>query len=245
MKERTVHMIDKRIHYYLVLDVETANGLDDPLVYDIGGAIADKQGRIYETFSFVIRDIFIYERFLMETAYYANKVPDYIQDLENNNRILIDFHNARKYILALMEKYNITDVAAYNAHFDRNALNTTQRWLTKSKYRYFFPYGTNFVCIWNMACQTLCQRKTYKEFCEKNNFTSNRKGEPNAKNYSTSAETVYRYLILNANYEEEHKGLEDVKIETYIMKRCFSAKKKMPYGKGIKRNCWMTVKRTV
>jgi hypothetical protein len=79
-------MIDKRIHYYLVLDVETANGLDDPLVYDIGGAIADKQGRIYETFSFVIRDIFVYERFLMETAYYANKVPDYIQDLENDKQ---------------------------------------------------------------------------------------------------------------------------------------------------------------
>jgi hypothetical protein len=88
-----------------------------------------------------------------------------------------------------------------------------------------------------MACQTLCQRKTYKEFCERNNFTSNRKGEPNAKNYSTSAETVYKYLILNAAYEEEHKGLDDVKIEAYIMQRCFEAHKAFPDGKGIKRNC--------
>jgi hypothetical protein len=247
MKERTVHMIDKRIHYYLVLDVETANGLDDPLVYDIGGVITDKQGRIYEAFSFVIRDIFIYERFLMETAYYANKVPDYIQDLENDNRVLIDFYNARKYILALMEKYNITDVAAYNAYFDQTALNKTQRWLTKSKYRYFFPYGTNFICIWNMACQTLCQRKTYKEFCEKNQlFSGNGHGtDKKARNISTSAENVYRYLILNPNYQEEHKGLDDVLIETEIMKRCFSSHKAMPYGKGIKRNCWMLVKRTV
>lgn len=236
-------MIDKRIHYYLVVDVETTNSLDDPLVYDIGGVVADKQGRIYERFSFVVRDIFIYERKLMLTAYYANKIPEYVEDIHNNERIMLDFYNVRRYVHSLMEKYNITDVAAYNAYFDRNALNTTQRWLTKSKYRWFFPYGTNFVCIWNMACQTLCQRKTYKEFCEKHNLTSNRKGEPTAKNYSTSAETVYKYLTLNAVYEEEHKGLEDVYIETEIMKRCFAAKKKMPYGKGIKRNCWQLVKR--
>lgn len=235
--------MDKRIHYYLILDTETTNGLDCPLVYDVGGVVADKQGRIYERFSFVVRDIFVYERDLMQTAYYASKIPEYVESIHNKERVMFDFYNIRRYILGLMQRYNITDVAAYNAHFDRLALNTTQRWLTKSKYRYFFPYGTNFVCIWNMACQTLCQRITYKEFCEKHNFTSNRKGEPTAKNYSTSAETVYRYLIHKPDYEEEHKGLDDVLIETEIMRRCFSAKKKMPYGKGIRRNCWMDVKR--
>ena len=237
--------MDKRIHYYLVLDTETANSLEQPLVYDIGGCIADKQGRIYETFSFVIRDIFVYERELMQTSYYSNKIPSYIEDIHNGKRKMVDFYQARKYILNLMEKYNVHDVAAYNAHFDRNALNTTQRWLTKSKYRYFFPYNTNFICIWNMACQTLCQRKTYKEFCEKHNFTSNKAGSPNARNYSTSAENVYRYLTLNPIYEENHKGLDDVMIETEIMKRCFSSHKAMPYGKGIRRNCWMSVKRAV
>ena len=138
----------------------------------------------------------------------------------------------------LMEKYNTHDVAAYNAHFDRNALNTTVRWITKSRVRYFFPYGTEFVCIWNMACQTICQRKTYKDFCEKNNFISNR-----GRNFSTSAENVYRYLILNPEYQEEHKGLDDVLIETEIMRRCFSSHKAMPHGKGIRRNCWIDVKR--
>lgn len=238
-------MYDKRIHYYLVLDVETANGLDDPLVYDIGGCVCDKQGRVYTSFSFTIRDIFVYERELMRTAYYSDKIPSYIAEHQQGTRKMVSFYEARKYILELMRTYDITDVCAYNAYFDRNALNTTQRWLTKSKQRYFFPYGTNFICIWNMACQTLCQRKTYKQFCEQHNFTSNRKGEPNAKNYSTSAETVYKYLILDPLYEEEHKGLNDVMIETYIFARCFAAKKRFYNGKGIKRNCWMLVKRTV
>ena len=230
--------MDNRIHYYLVLDTETANGLDQPLVYDVGGVVTDKQGRIYERFSFVVRDIFVYERTLMQTAYYADKIPEYVEDIHNKKRIMMDFFGIRHYILNLMKKYNITDVAAYNAHFDRKALNLTQRWTTKSRSRYFFPYGTNFVCIWNMACQTLCQRKTYKEFCETNGLISNR-----GRNISTSAENVFRYLLLNPAYEEEHKGLDDVLIETEIMKRCFATHKKMPYGKGIRRNCWMDVKR--
>ena len=233
-------MIDKRIHYYLVLDTETANGLDDALVYDIGGAVVDKRGNIYSTFSFTIRDIFVFEREMMQTAYYADKIPSYVREHHEGTRKMVDFYTARKYVLNLMKEYNIKDVAAYNAHFDRAALNTTQRWLTKSKYRYFFPRDTQFICIWNMACQTLCQRKTYKEFCEKNNLISNR-----GNNYSTSAENVYRYLILNPSYKEEHKGIDDVAIEAYIFARCFAAKKKFYNGKGIKRNCWMQVKREV
>lgn len=224
--------------YYLILDVETTNSLEQPLVYDIGGVVADKRGNIYESFSFVIRDIFVYERELMQTAYYANKIPEYVAGLQAGARQMVDFYQARRHILNLMEHYNIHDVAAYNAHFDRNALNTTQRWLTKSKSRYFFPYDTNFICIWNMACQTICQRKTYKEFCEQNGFISRR-----GTNYSTSAETVYRYLVINAKFTEEHKGLDDVLIESYIMRRCFESHKAMPYGKGIRRNCWMDVKR--
>lgn len=230
--------MDNRIHYYLVLDTETANGLEQPLVYDIGGVVADKQGRIYERFSFVISDIFTYEKALMDTTYYAAKIPEYVHDIRIGARKLVTFYYARKYILNLMKEYHIHDVAAYNAHFDRNALDTTQRWLTKSKYRYFFPYNTNFICVWNMACQTICQRITYKRFCEENNFTSNY-----GRNFSTSAENVYRYLILNPEYTEQHKGYDDVLIETEIMKRCFSSHKAMPYGKGIRRNCWQDIKR--
>lgn len=239
--------MDNRIHYYLILDVETANTIDDPLIYDVGGMVVDKRGRIYDSFSFVIEDIFMKERDLMNSAYYSNKIPSYWQGIWNNERKVVSFMEMRQYVLNIMRQYNIKDVAAYNAFFDKNALNTTLRWLTKSQYRYFFPYDTNFICIWNMACQTICQRKTYKEFCIKNElFSGNGHGtNKKARNISTSAENVYRYLILDPNYSEEHKGLEDVQIEAYIFKRCFETHMAMPYGKGIRRNCWMDVKRTV
>ena len=126
-------MIDNRIHYYLVLDTETANGLDDPLVYDIGGVVADKQGRIYESFSFVIRDVFVYERELMHTAYYACKIPDYSNDVCTGKRVMVNFYEARKYILNLMKEYNIHDVAAYNAHFDRSNQGTGEGELAESR----------------------------------------------------------------------------------------------------------------
>lgn len=50
--------IDKRKNYYLTIDTETTNTLDDPLVFDIGGCVYDKAGNEYEKFSFVIFDIF-------------------------------------------------------------------------------------------------------------------------------------------------------------------------------------------
>ena len=40
--------IDRRRNYYMVYDTETANGLDDPIMYDCGGAIVDKNGKVYE-----------------------------------------------------------------------------------------------------------------------------------------------------------------------------------------------------
>jgi hypothetical protein len=41
----------------MVYDTETANGLDDPIMYDCGGAIVDKNGKVYETFSLIIDEI--------------------------------------------------------------------------------------------------------------------------------------------------------------------------------------------
>ena len=54
--------------YFMVLDTETANGLDDPLVYDIGFAIVDKKGQVYLEKSYVIYDTFVLMKDLMETG---------------------------------------------------------------------------------------------------------------------------------------------------------------------------------
>ena len=216
--------------YYLVLDVETANSTNDPLVYDLGFAVCDRKGNIYEAESYVVSDIFYKETELMQTAYYHEKLPKYYEGIKEKAFKVINFYMAKKRIADLIEKYNIKAVCAYNASFDTKALNTTQRYLTNSKYRYFLPYGTEIYCIWHMACQVICTQKRYIKFCLDNGFVSE------SGNIKTSAETVFAYMTKNEKYEECHTGLQDVLIETQIMAKCFAQHKKM--NKKINRLCW-------
>lgn len=216
--------------YYLVLDVETANSTDGALVYDLGYAVCDKKGNIYEADSFIVSDIFYKEAELMQSAYYAKKIPMYLEGIKSRAFNVVTFYEARERLLAAMRAYNVEAVCAYNANFDYTALNTTQRWLTKSKYRFFLPYGTRVYCIWHMACQLICTQKAYIKFCLENGFVS-----PSG-NIKTNAETVYAYMTDNNAYEENHTGLEDVLIETKILAKCFAQHKKVE--KNINRFCW-------
>lgn len=221
--------------FVLLLDVETANDTRDSLVYDLGYIMTDLQGNIYEQGSYVVRDIFVYERELMKSAYYARKIPEYVADLQNDERTMIDFMSLWRKLNKIMTFYNCNTVAAYNCSFDRNALNTTLRFISKSKYRWFFPYNTEFICIWNMACNSICQRGAYKTFAETYRHYSN-----HGKNYRATAETVYAFLTNNPKFNEEHKGLDDVLIEQKIFLSCLNDNIETM---GINRGCWQKVKR--
>lgn len=223
--------MDKRIRYILVVDTETCNGivtndkldLSDSLVYDLGFAVVDKRGHVYETASFVIADIFYGMADIMSSAYYADKIPQYKRDIVEGKRLLVSFYEARKAVLDVIQKYNITAVAAHNASFDLRALNCTQRYLTKSKYRYFFP---RWVEIWDtlkMARQTIGKQKTYSVFCENNDFLT----KHNPPRVRLTAEILYRYISGNDDFVESHTGLEDVMIEKNILAHCFRQHKKM------------------
>jgi hypothetical protein len=133
--------IDRRKKYIAVIDTETANSLEEPLVYDLGWAIVDKRGRVYVSRSYLIKEVFCDERGIMQSAYYKDKIPQYLEDIKAGTRKIITFRMARKIFLDDCRRFNCNTACAHNARFDLNALNTTQRFLTKSKYRYFFPYG--------------------------------------------------------------------------------------------------------
>lgn len=217
--------IDKRKKYVIVLDVETANMTEDALVYDLGFGVYDKQGNEYESYSKVITNIFDKEKDLMQSAYYSEKLPQYYEQLEKGTRERMGILQAKKFIREVMEKYGINEVYAYNANFDLTALNKTIRYVTKSKVRYFFPYGTKVCCIWHMACQVLCTQKTFLKQGIRNDNG----------NLITNAERVYSY-IKNIDFQEEHTGLEDTRIEAQIMVWCFKQHKKM--NRNINRVCW-------
>lgn len=222
MKALQEKKVDKRINYKLVVDIETANFIDDALAYDIGFAVADKKGRIYYTDSLMIADMFIDYKELLTSAYYAEKIPNYWIDYKNGSRRLVTFYTAKKIIKEVMEYFGIKQVYAYNARFDYTGLNRTYRYLTKSKYRYFFPYGTEIHDIMKMAKQVLFTQKQFKEFAIKNNLKT-----PSGKFLSNTAETAYKYILRTTDFAESHTGLEDVLIECKIMAKCFAQHKSM------------------
>ncbi len=207
--------------YIMVIDTETANGivvndkldLSCSLVYDIGFTVVDKKGNIYETKSMAIREIFCGMKDIMASAYYAEKIPKYWEDIKAGKRELVSFLWARGIVLDTMKKYNITTVSAHNASFDVNALNNTIRYITKSKFRYFFPYGTEIWCTLKGAINTICKQKSYINFCEREGYLTKHKN----RRVRATAEILYRYISGDNNFIEEHQGLDDTLIEAKIL----------------------------
>lgn len=221
--------MDKRISYKLVLDTETTpldRSIEEVMpnnmfVYDIGWAIVDKRGKVYRMRSFVVADIFLDERNLMKSAYYANKIPQYWKDLKEGKRTLLTFRNIRKIFYEDISEYGITEVYGHNMRFDYGSLNNSQRWLTKSKYRYFFSKDLVICDTLKMARDILKNKPTYKRFCQENGYMT----KNNQVRYT--AEVIYRFITQDTDFIENHTGLEDVLIEKEILAYCYKQKKKM------------------
>ena len=222
--------IDRRHVYGIVLDTETANtiqnenGLDmtNVLFYDLGFQLVDSHGRTYgKKFSFVNSDIFTHEAELMQSAYYAKKIPQYREDLASGKRILANTYEIRKALVDLINKYDCKFVCAHNARFDYNSLNNTQRWTTKSRFRYFLPYGLEWWDTLKMARSVMGKMPTYQRFCAENGYTT-KTGKPRF-----TAEICYRFITKDNTFVESHTGLEDVEIETEILRYCHRQHKAM------------------
>ena len=201
----------------MCLDTETGNSyldengnlcLDDSMVYDLGLVIGDLNGNIIETMSFVNADIFL-DKEIMSSAYFKDKIPQYWIEIKNGTRTLASFYNIKRIVYALMVKYDITEVYAYNVRFDFNSLGNTIRYLTSSKRRYFFKYGTMPHDIMKLG-RELAKEDEYIQFCKDNNYLT-KNGRPQVK-----VETVARFLY-DENFDEEHTGLADTLVEYRIL----------------------------
>lgn len=215
---------------YLVIDTETCNSIEQPLPYDIGYAICDRYGNIFLKRSFVVAEMFIDRQDLMQSAYFAEKIPQYWEDIKQGKRVVKTLWQIRKTLHKDMKEHGVKKVGAYNMGFDKRALNNITRYTTKSWCRWFFPFGTEYFCIWNMACQVILNSSSYVKYALKYNLVSEK------DNILTSAECCYRFLKKNIDFLESHTGLEDVEIEIEIMAKCFSTHRKM--NKEIYSACW-------
>ena len=200
---------------FIVIDTETTNSIDDPIVYDIGFAVADRTGKVYETHSYAIADV-ILDKELMSTAYYAEKLPQYWTEIKNGKRLLRRFKTVKMILADVCKQYDIKAVVAHNARFDYRSLNLTQRYITSSKYRYFFPYGIKIWDTLKMSREALKENEDYTQFCEDNGYIT----KNNQKRFT--AEILYRFITGDNEFIEKHKGIDDVLIEKDIFAYCLN-----------------------
>lgn len=202
---------------FMVVDTETTNSIEDPICYDVGFAVVNSQAEVLERYSFVVAEIFLDEE-LMASAYFIDKIPQYWKEIKEGKRKLAKFSTIRFKFAEICRKYEIKRVCAHNARFDYRSLNLTQRYLTSSKYRYFFPYGIEIWDTLKMSREVLKDDDEYGEFCYNNDFLTSRLGK------RFTAEILFRFITGCLDFEEAHTGLEDVLIEKEILKYCINKK---------------------
>lgn len=213
-----------------------------PLIYDLGWQIIDIKGNVYKREKFLISEIFSVPS-VFNTAYYASKRPIYLEKLKNGDITLTDWKNA---VSILEEDLKaVQAVGAYNSMFDfKKAIPFTELYIDmlyspdyykweKSQHEicdsianektfeskktfepsiFRFRGNTyNLFDLWGLSCQHLINNDEYKKVCVENEWTT-----ASGKYFKTSAETTFRYVMGQHDFDESHTAFEDAEIESQI-----------------------------
>ena len=205
-------------------DTETAGEIMKALVYDFGGGKTTlRDGSLSKTMNYINYNVFYEKQEMMQSAYYANKLPSYRDEIWSGEREVFDIMDIRAKVHKYFKENNITVVCAHNARFDIRALNNTVREASNGKVKYFFPYGIEVWDTLKMARQVLGKMPTYRKFCEDNNYMTNHV-IPRPR---YTAEIIYKFITKDLSFQEAHTGLKDVEIETEILAYLVKQHKKM------------------
>lgn len=198
----------------IVLDTETTNSIDEPIAYDMGWAVVDLETEeVLKTESYAVAEIFL-DKELMACAFFADKIPSYWEEIKNGSRKLARLATIHRSLANDCKAYDVAEIYAHNAIFDNRSCNLTQRYLTGSKYRYFFPFGIRLCDTLKMSREAFGRDEAYDAFCEEHGYKTK-----NGQNRFT-AEILYRFMSGENEFEEVHQGLDDVMIEKEILFEC-------------------------
>ena len=216
-----------------------------PLVYDIGWVIAHRDGTIVEKKQFLIAETFAVPS-VFNTAYYKEKRPLYLEMIRKGEISVLPWEAVMKEFVVDLE--TVDYVGAFNSMFDFcKALPFTELYINKlySDDYYDWEKTQRRIChniissipsrknpdfddkafhfrgkeyplfdIWGMACNRLLNRVAYKNLCLDLGMITN-----SGDFFKTSAESSYRYLREEYDFDEAHTALADAEIEAYILSK--------------------------
>lgn len=219
--------------YFMVFDCEGTkdeaffgSGKEDKnqLPYDLSGVIIDRQGNHVERFAYACKEVLANGE-LMSSAYYGHKVPEYYDRMFTGEIKPLTASEIFTELAKLIDKYNLTEIYAYNVDYDINALNNLfKRYRRKHG---FDRAAAEKVCalapkdIMAAAVYAFCGPRKYLKFAKENGGIN-----PN-NNVRYGAEIMYRYLFDLPEFVEEHKGIDDAIIEAEILVKIWKRKKKV------------------
>ena len=206
---------------YIVIDTETANGMDYPLCYDIGFAVVDNTGKVYAHYSYCVSEIFTEQPEMMQSAYYAKKLPRYYEEIAQGKRKILPFFVIRKIFRNVCRKWNVKAIMAHNMRFDNGALHNTAEFISEGRCRTFFPYGVPIWCTLTMARSIMGTRPVYIQWCKDNGYVT-KWGAPRF-----TAEILTRFIRFEMGFIEKHQGIDDVMCEKDIFAYLIRQHKKM------------------
>lgn len=206
----------------IILDVE---GMQTCRPYNVGYIIADKYGNIYKKYNFAFHSC-IWENIQhlindeKVKTYTKATVEEILQDNDLYNQKFVHTTPKHFYVTLFNDviDYKISEIWAYNATFDKNALKRLDETFYYSLTKQF---NVKFFDIIPAILHTRLLTKKYVNYCIKNNYLTEK------KNVRYTAEIVYRYLSGDKNFNEMHQGLDDVLIEYKILLYALKTKKKI------------------
>lgn len=190
----------------LVFDTETTS-LQKPFCYNLGWVIIDdKSGATVCARDYVIEQVW-HNLELFSTAYYAEKRPLYVGRMRNRSVIMDKWGYVCQQMARDIKNYGVEHAYAFNSRFDEKVFDWCCDW-----YKTLNPLETVMVHdIRGYVHKNLALLPTYQTMCEELGcFTEN-------GNYSTTAETVYKFVTEQHDFAEEHTALSDSRIEGEIL----------------------------
>jgi hypothetical protein len=203
---------------FVVTDIETT--MKKRIAFDIAWKIIDKRGREYGRGSYVIR-----EAFRHDVPFFAEKLGHYFDDaysqLIQPASILDVRREYNRQIANLQQSGHRVICAAYNSAFDFKYLPETVSTLTGGNVTRWLQHKVELLDIWDYWGESVPQH-----------YATVAAASDSGRFVSTSAESAYRYEFVNADFEERHIAWSDVEIESDILCRALSRKKKLPVVKS-------------
>ena len=192
----------------MIFDTETT-GVVKPFCYNVGYIIVDTDTNEIQTKKDFVCEQIWHNLPLFHTAYYAEKRPLYVNRMKAKKVIMTKYGYICREMARDIKKYNIQFAFAFNSQFDEKVFNFNCDW-----FKVINPFDTIEIKDIRAFTHDFLVNDNYKRFCDTHELYTE------SGNYSTTAETIYRYITNNVDFQEEHTALNDSLIEWEILKNC-------------------------